>query len=89
VIDAVVLIALVVSVGANLMLAQRLDSLRRTGRAPDAPPLARYILWTGQWWATSGAHRKINDRMTTVLVWISRGALAVFVIAAAISLLRR
>ena len=86
-IDAVLVTAALIGFGANLVLAQRLDELRRKGR--DAPPLARYLLWSGQWWATSSAHRQVNDRVTTVLVWIIRIALAVFLAAGTVNLIRR
>ncbi len=88
-IDAVLVTAGLIGFCANLVLAQRLDELRRKGRAPDAPRLARYLLWSGQWWATSSAHRQVNDRVTTVLVWITRIALAVFVVAGIANLFRR
>ena len=88
-INAILLTAFVVSFGANLVLAQRLDDLRRTGRAPTAPPLARYLLWSGQWWPGSGAYHQINDRMTTMLVWIIRTALVVLLLAGVVNLLRR
>jgi hypothetical protein len=89
VIDAVLVTAAVIGFGANLVLAQRLDELRRKGRAPNAPRLARYLLWSGQWWATSSAHRQVNDRPTTVLVWVIRIALAVFLMAGMTNLIRR
>jgi hypothetical protein len=89
VLHAILWTSVVVGLGANLTLADRLDWLRRTGRAPEAPPLARYMFWSGQWWATSGDHRRIKDRMTTALVWIIRGALAVLAISALVNILAR
>lgn len=87
-IDAVLLIALVVGAGAHFTLAERLDWLRRTGRAPDAPSMARFFAWEGAWFATSSAHRRLNDRPTTVLVWISRTALCVLLLAGLANLWR-
>jgi hypothetical protein len=59
-------------------LAFRLDTLRKTGRAPDAPTAQEFI-WNGMGWnglafVFSRRHEAIADRQVSVMVLVIRAS---------------
>jgi hypothetical protein len=63
-------------------IAFRVGWLRSSGRVPAAPT-TEFLLWgdlgmAGFGFILSGQHKKLKDRITTALVWVSRAAISAF-----------